>query len=213
MKKISTPSESTTDLKLKPTTYAHISSSLRRLRLKELRSTIRSQEADIRRLRSEIQAVKGGQRDATFAQVRATALGVSTEEMEKSDQEEAKDAGKAKEKLLELLQKLASSKPAKSFLEPVKADDVPTYHTIIKRPLDLGTITAQVEDGTLKTRYEVMYCVMVMCKNAMTFNAPGTEIYATANKLRELAIEEADTIFGPVAHYDAEKTTRSRSRT
>lgn len=207
------PSETAVDLKLKPSTYSHISSSLRRLRLKELRNTIKSQEADIRRIRREIQAVRGGQRDSTFAQVRATALGVTVDEMHANDAEESKSGAELKAKLLELLEKLSSSKPAKPFLEPVKAEDVPTYHTIIKKPLDLGTITSQIENGTLATRYEVMFCVMLMCKNAMTFNAPGTEIYNTANRLKELAIEEADAIFGPVPHYDAERTTRSRSRT
>lgn len=200
------------DLKLKPTTYSHISSSLRRLRLKELRNTIKDKEADIRRLRREIKAVRGGERDATFAQVRATALGATVDEMRENDAEESKNSAELKSKLLELLQKLSSSKPAKPFLEPVKAEDVPTYHTIIKKPLDLGTITSQIEDGTLATRYEVMFCLMLMCKNAMTFNPPGTEIYATANKLRELAIEEADALFGPVPHYDAERTSRSRAR-
>ena len=185
---------------------------MRKLRLRELRNTIKNKEAEIRHLRREISAVRNGERDSTFDQVRASAIGVEIDEMKKKDEEESQKKEEEKEKLLQLLQKLSSSKLAKPFLEPVKAEEVPTYHTIIKKPLDLATITAQVEDGTLDSRYQTMFFIMLMCKNAMTFNAPGTDIYSTANKLRELAIEEADTIFGPVPHYDAERTTRSRTR-
>lgn len=213
VKKILGPNQTVSDAKLEPATYVPISSSLRKLRLKELRSSVERNNKDIRAIRKEIEAVRSGKRDATFKKIRAAALGVELEEASKIDMDTAKTNPQVKEKLLALVQKLSSqTKYAKPFLHPVSAEEVPTYATIIKNPIDFSTITTQIEEGTLASRYEVMFAVLLMCRNAASFNPPGTELHSMAMKLREIAVEEADAIFGPVQHYGQEKTTRSRPR-
>ena len=204
--------EKLVDLKLKPMTYAPISQSLRKLRLKELRASIRRKEAEIRATRREIEAVRGGKRDAQLIQYRSEALEAVKEEKvtQEENGEETKDA--IKQKLLTLVENVSAMKFAKPFRSPVMPEEVPTYAAIIRKPTDLGAIKVQVEDGTIASRYELMKAMMLLCKNAMTFNPPDTEFYNHAMKLRDYAIHEADALFGPLPLREHEKAS-SRSRT
>jgi len=203
------------DLKLKPTTYAPISHSLRKIRLKELRASIRRKEAEIRATRREVEAVRSGKRDDALIRSRSTALAALTRSDDKSVKEEdvsADDKGESvKQKLLTLLENISSMKFATPFRTPVLPEEVPTYATIIRKPMDLSTITSQVEDGTITTRYQVMKAIMLLCKNATTFNPPDTEFHNSAIKLRDHAIHEADAIFGPLPLKEHEKSAQ-RSR-
>jgi hypothetical protein len=212
LKKLLAPNETMVDLKLKPSAYAPISANLRKERLKELRKTIRRRESEIRAVRREIEAVRKGERDGRLNEVRAAMLGIEVEEAMKVEVESTVTSDKMKEKMLMLTSKLIASKISKPFRLPVSAEAVPTYATIIKKPMDLGTITAQIEDGTIQTRFQLVSSILLMCKNATTFNPPGTDLHAMALKLHDLTLQEADTIFGPTKTAGGkERTTRSRA--
>lgn len=212
LKKISGSNEQVVDLKLKPTTYAPISHSLRKLRLRELRASIRRKEAEIRATRREIEAVRGGKRDEKLIRYRTAALEAAKDDKHVQEESGEETAETTKQKLLTLLENVSGMKFAKPFRLPVSPEEVPTYASIIRNPTDLTAIKTHVEEGTISTRYQLMKAIMVLCKNATTFNPPDTEFYNSAIKLRDYAIHEADSIFGPLPLREHEKVS-GRSRT
>lgn len=213
IKRLLSSNEQLVDLKLKPTTYAPISHSLRKIRLRELRSSIRRKEAEIRATRREIEAVRSGKRDEVLVRSRSAALeALNSGERPVKEEDVAEETGESvKQKLLTLMENVSAMKFAKPFRTPVLPEEVPTYATIIKKPTDLSTIRAQIEDGTISTRYQLMKAIMLLCKNATTFNPPDTEFHNSAAKLRDHAIHEAEAIFGPLPLRENEKATQ-RSR-
>lgn len=212
VKKITGSNDTISEMKQKPTTYAIISANLRKLRLKELREKIRRNESEIREIRREILAVRSGKRDERLLEVRARILGVETDEASKEDVDPEMTADAMKEKLLLLANKISNAKIAKVFRNPVSPEDVPNYTTIIKTPMDLSAILAKIEDGTIINRFQLVSAILLVCKNACTFNAPDTDIYNNALKLQEMTLDEADSIFGPAKTAgDNERTTRSKA--
>lgn len=61
------------------------------------------------------------------------------------------------------------------FLEPVDpvALNIPTYFSIIKKPMDLKTITEKLEDGQYRSGKEVEKDMKQIVLNSETFNGPG----------------------------------------
>ena len=212
VKKITGSNDTISEMKQKPTTYAIISANLRKLRLKELREKIRRNESEIREIRKEILAVRGGKRDERLLEVRARILGVEIDEASKEEVDPEMTADAMKEKLLLLANKISNAKIAKVFRNPVLPEDVPNYTTIIKTPMDFSAVLARIEDGTIINRFQLVSAILLICKNACTFNAPDTDIHNNALKLQEMTLEEADSIFGPVKTAgDNERTTRSKA--
>ncbi|KAG9660797.1 succinic semialdehyde dehydrogenase, partial [Aureobasidium melanogenum] len=63
------------------------------------------------------------------------------------------------------------------FREPVDANDVPDYYTIIKNPMDLSTISKKFKDGKY-TRIELLRLDFErMFANCFKYNRPGSKIY------------------------------------
>eukprot|EP00591_Stephanopyxis_turris_P018395 CAMPEP_0195540294 /NCGR_PEP_ID=MMETSP0794_2-20130614/50499_1 /TAXON_ID=515487 /ORGANISM="Stephanopyxis turris, Strain CCMP 815" /LENGTH=1491 /DNA_ID=CAMNT_0040674361 /DNA_START=638 /DNA_END=5113 /DNA_ORIENTATION=- len=62
------------------------------------------------------------------------------------------------------------------FAEPVDpvALGIPTYHTVISNPMDLGTITTKMQNNEIETHHEFGRLVRLVFENAITFNIDGT---------------------------------------
>lgn len=88
-----------------------------------------------------------------------------------------------------IMSKLLSSLKIKDayglFLEPVDTEQVSDYLTIIKNPMDLGTIEQKL--SIYKNLREFQNDVELVCSNAMTYNAPNTIYYKNAQKLLDFA--------------------------
>ncbi|KAH7287623.1 hypothetical protein KP509_32G066800 [Ceratopteris richardii] len=92
-----------------------------------------------------------------------------------------------------VLQILMEFKHAWLFNEPVDpvALDIPEYPTVIKHPMDLGTIKGKLE----KRKYEYLPAdfindVKLTFDNAMLFNPPGHEVHAAAKRMLKLFEKE-----------------------
>jgi len=88
-----------------------------------------------------------------------------------------------------------------AFLEPVdwKGLKLPTYPTMIKYPMDLGTVDKKLADGKYATTEDFRRDVDQIWQNAHTFNQEGSEIYDVASLLQNVFAEkmkEVDT--GPL---------------
>ncbi|KVI10318.1 Bromodomain-containing protein [Cynara cardunculus var. scolymus] len=94
-------------------------------------------------------------------------------------------------KTLELiLDKLQKKDTYGVFAEPVDPDELPDYHAVIKQSMDFATVRKKLAKGTYLTleQFEVSpYDVILICANAMQYNAPDTIYYKQASSILELA--------------------------
>ncbi|KAL1864970.1 transcription initiation at TATA-containing promoter protein [Paecilomyces lecythidis] len=70
-------------------------------------------------------------------------------------------------------------------VDPV-ALNIPTYHNIIKRPMDLSTVAAKLKAGQYENAKEFELDVRQMFKNCFKFNIPGDPTYIAGQKLEEV---------------------------
>ncbi|EMD32531.1 hypothetical protein CERSUDRAFT_118583 [Gelatoporia subvermispora B] len=80
------------------------------------------------------------------------------------------------------LKKLQTNKHAPVFLQPVDPvrDRAPNYFDIIKKPMDLSTISAKLESGQYKDRFEFRSDLHLMINNAKTYNMAGSFVHEQA---------------------------------
>lgn len=95
-----------------------------------------------------------------------------------------------------VLREIKKKDIADPFLTPVdwKALGIPDYPTVVKRPMDLGTVSSQLEGGHYSSVRQLAADVDLVWKNAMTYNIDGSWIYQSASKLKAFA----DAKFSPL---------------
>ncbi|KIK70503.1 hypothetical protein GYMLUDRAFT_32530 [Collybiopsis luxurians FD-317 M1] len=83
------------------------------------------------------------------------------------------------------LKKLTTNKHAKWFLQAVDPvrDHAPDYFTVIKNPMDLGTMGTKLEQGLYKDRFEFRADFRLMVANAKQYNMPGSFVHDAAISL------------------------------
>ncbi|RKO93773.1 Bromodomain-containing protein, partial [Blyttiomyces helicus] len=69
------------------------------------------------------------------------------------------------------------------FLEPVDLQYVPDYMSVIKQPMDFGTMGIKVKRREYPTTDAFKADFELVIKNAMTYNAPGSVYYRSAEKI------------------------------
>ncbi|KAL1211259.1 Transcription factor GTE11 [Cardamine amara subsp. amara] len=84
-----------------------------------------------------------------------------------------------------LLKRLMSHQDCWLFNTPVDVVklNIPDYFTIIKHPMDLGTVKSKLTSGTYSTPSEFSDDVRLTFHNAMTYNPPGNAVYLIAETL------------------------------
>ncbi|KAL5797133.1 hypothetical protein ACOSQ2_001953 [Xanthoceras sorbifolium] len=86
-----------------------------------------------------------------------------------------------------LLKRLMSHQYGWVFNTPVDVVklNIPDYFTVIKHPMDLGTIMRKVTSGAYSSPLEFLADVTLTFSNAMTYNPPGNDVYVMADSLRK----------------------------
>jgi bromodomain-containing factor 1 len=76
---------------------------------------------------------------------------------------------------------------ANPFYYPVDpvALNIPTYHSVIKKPMDLSTVQTKLNAGQYENAKEFEADIRLMFKNCFKFNIPGDPIYQAGQKLEE----------------------------
>jgi hypothetical protein len=71
------------------------------------------------------------------------------------------------------------------FNKPVDAEDwgILDYYTVIKKPMDLGTVKKKLESGYYTSPTGMADDVRLTFSNAMTYNPPGNDVYVMASTL------------------------------
>lgn len=84
-----------------------------------------------------------------------------------------------------LLKRLMSHQYGWLFKTPVDVVklNIPDYFTIIKHPMDLGTVKSKLTSGTYSNPSDFSADVRLTFCNAMTYNPPGNDVYIMADTL------------------------------
>jgi hypothetical protein len=87
------------------------------------------------------------------------------------------------------MRELRKHKDAGAFLEPVdwKALGIRDYPTIIKRPMDLGTVQKRLDSGQYNSVLDVAADIDLVWSNAMTYNQDESYIYNVAADLKSFS--------------------------
>lgn len=77
---------------------------------------------------------------------------------------------------------------ASPFYYPVDpvALNIPNYHSVIKKPMDLSTVQAKLKAGEYENAKEMEADVIQICKNCFKFNIPGDPTYQAGQKFEEI---------------------------
>lgn len=90
--------------------------------------------------------------------------------------------------------KINSDKISIPFRKPVTARDAPGYFDVVKRPMDLSTVQANIQDGTLSTPPDFYRDMILICRNAMQFNGRESDLYELAVDLKQMIKQEVEPI-------------------
>lgn len=84
-----------------------------------------------------------------------------------------------------LLKRLMSHQYGWVFNEPVDTVklNIPEYITIIKHPMDLGTVKRKIASGAYSSPFDFAADVRLTFSNAKTFNPPGNDVHMMADSL------------------------------
>lgn len=92
------------------------------------------------------------------------------------------------ESVLWIIAKLEKQRESVSFLNPVDYQELnlPDYPTIIKHPMDLGTVSVKLEEGLYMTIADVTADLQLIWDNCKTYNDADSLIVAHARKLERI---------------------------
>ncbi|OAX78082.1 hypothetical protein ACJ72_07613 [Emergomyces africanus] len=92
------------------------------------------------------------------------------------------------QEVLDELHKKKHETIALPFYYPVDpvALNIPTYHSIIKKPMDLQTVQTKLQTGQYENAKEMESDVRLMFKNCYKFNIPGDPTYQAGKSLEEV---------------------------
>jgi len=93
------------------------------------------------------------------------------------------------------------------FSEPVDPEELPDYFDVIENPMDFGTIRKKLERGDYVSLDQLEKDVLLVCSNAMSYNASSTVYYRQARSIQELARKTFQTL-----RYDPEGIEVERER-
>lgn len=98
------------------------------------------------------------------------------------------------ERAVALVNKFINADKKKWFCAPVDvvALNIPDYHTIIKSPMDLGTVLKKIEASKYATLVEVMEDIRLVFKNATDYNPAGNPVAKAALKFLEILNVQKD---------------------
>ncbi|KAI3459951.1 hypothetical protein Pfo_016614 [Paulownia fortunei] len=92
-----------------------------------------------------------------------------------------------KKLLVFILDRLQKKDTYGVFSEPVDPNELPDYFEIIEQPMDFGTVRKKLDDGAYKNLEELEADVLLICSNAMQYNASDTVYHRQARSIQELA--------------------------
>ncbi|PIC38859.1 hypothetical protein B9Z55_010734 [Caenorhabditis nigoni] len=102
---------------------------------------------------------------------------------------------------------LDKAEDAAPFRAPVDAKllNIPDYHDIIKRPMDLETIHKKLHSGQYQNAFQFVDDIWLMFDNAWLYNRKNSKVYKFGIKLSELFVAEMDPVMKVMGYCCAKK--------
>tara|TARA_A100001015_G_scaffold193432_1_gene215559 strand:+ start:2033 stop:2611 length:579 start_codon:yes stop_codon:yes gene_type:complete len=91
------------------------------------------------------------------------------------------------EETSKLLQRIYNRRDSEMFRDPVpwEALGLVDYLSVVKQPMDLGTVRSKLNGGEYANEDECVADIRLIWHNAMLYNAPGAAVYVKAKTLSE----------------------------
>lgn len=111
---------------------------------------------------------------------------------------------------MKALTQLMDHQYAWPFNQPVDpvALNIPDYFSIIKHPMDLGTIKTRLAEGYYADPEELHTDVRLVWSNAQTYNPPGSDIYIMSQRLSDFF----ESKFKRIAEKQKKEAQREREK-
>ncbi|KAF8198184.1 hypothetical protein K438DRAFT_1717831 [Mycena galopus ATCC 62051] len=90
------------------------------------------------------------------------------------------------------------------FLKPVNPSQVPGYSDLIKRPMDLGTMTVKVQRGRYRSLEDFADDFRLVTGNAKIFNPPGSIYHSEAEKIEVWGLDQISKAASTVIQYETD---------
>lgn len=87
--------------------------------------------------------------------------------------------------MFKILDQLVAKDSLEIFLEPVDVSEVPDYESVIKNPIDLGTMREKLKNGLYDSLEDLESDFTLMIKNCLLYNDKETIFYKAGVKMRE----------------------------
>ena len=91
------------------------------------------------------------------------------------------------EECTKILARIYNRRDSEMFREPVpwEALGLVDYLSVVKTPMDLGTVKEKLSSGKYQNEDECVADIRLIWHNAMLYNAPGAAVYVKAKSLSE----------------------------
>ncbi|KAJ7722652.1 hypothetical protein DFH07DRAFT_1006475 [Mycena maculata] len=109
-----------------------------------------------------------------------------------------------KEVLSRLIVQLKKKDDYAFFLKPVNLAQVPGYSDLVKRPMDLGTMTVKIQRGRYRSLEDFANDFRLVTSNAKIFNPPGSIYYTEADRLEVWGLEQISKASSTVIQYETD---------
>lgn len=76
-----------------------------------------------------------------------------------------------------LIDDIAKQQSSWPFMRPVKPQEAPDYHRIIRNPMDMGRIKSNLNMGKYTSNYEVMKDIQLIFENCDLYNVKDSDIH------------------------------------
>ncbi|XP_030453398.1 uncharacterized protein LOC115674987 [Syzygium oleosum] len=85
-----------------------------------------------------------------------------------------------------ILDKLQKKDTYGVYAEPVDPEELPDYHDVIEHPMDFSTVRKKLANGSYAMLDQLESDIVLICSNAMRYNAPDTIYHKQARAIEEL---------------------------
>ncbi|KAJ6632200.1 hypothetical protein B0H10DRAFT_1865520 [Mycena sp. CBHHK59/15] len=109
-----------------------------------------------------------------------------------------------KEVLSRLIVQLKKKDDYAFFLKPVNPAQVPGYADLVKRPMDLGTMTTKVQRGRYRSLEDFANDFRLVTSNAKLFNPEGSIYYVEADRLEAWGLDQISKASSTVIQYETD---------
>ncbi|KAF7636346.1 Bromo domain-containing protein [Meloidogyne graminicola] len=106
-----------------------------------------------------------------------------------------------KQVLLTLLRDISSHRHCYIFEKPVEEEEVPGYHSAIKKPMDLQTLHQLIESCAIQTFGQFTHHILLIYANAVMYNSTGHHVNTCAKEMLDFAFKCIEVVQYPSGQW------------